>query len=308
MGRWFSLLAVTALVLTASCKRPAETDARAGGPQRPSTNQQIFRVKGVIKELRPDGKTVAIRHEEIINYMPAMTMPFAAKDPKELVGLKAGNAVSFRLTVTDTESWIDQIRKLSPPSPTELPSRGTFRFVRDVEPLQIGDPRPEYHFTNELGQAVSTRRFKGQALAITFIFTRCPLPNFCPLMSNHFAEAQKKLLAMTNGPANWHLLTLSFDPDFDTPVILKAYAQRFGAEPGHWSFLTGDLIDLTAIAEQFGQKFWQEEGALNHNLRTAVVDASGRVRKIWTGNQWTSDELVAELAKGAGTEGESLKR
>jgi protein SCO1/2 len=300
MARWFSLLAVTALVLTASCKKPAEPSARAKGPQPLGTNQQVFQVKGLIKELKPDGRTVEIRHEEITNYMPAMTMSFDAKDPKELAGLKAGDAVSFRMTVTDTQAWIDQIRKLSPPSPTQLPSRGTFRLMRDVEPLQVGDPLPEYHFTNELGQAVSTKDFKGQALAITFIFTRCPLPNFCPLMSNHFAEAQKKLLAMTNRPANWHLLTISFDPDFDTPAILRAYAQRFGASPGHWNFLTGDLIDVTAIAEQFGEKFWQEEGALNHNLRTAVVEASGHVRKIWTGNQWTSEELVAELVKGAG--------
>jgi protein SCO1/2 len=229
-----------------------------------------------------------------------MTMPFEAKEPKELTGLKAGDAVSFRMTVTDTDAWIDQIRKLTPPKPNELPSRSTFRFVRDVEPLQIGDPLPEYHFTNELGEAMSIGQFKGQALAITFIFTRCPLPNFCPLMSSNFQDAQKQLLAMSNGPTNWHLLTISFDPDFDAPVILKAYAQRYGADPKHWNFLTGDLIDITAISEQFGQMFWREEGALSHNLRTAVVDAAGRVQKIFEGNKWTSDELVAEMIKGAG--------
>src|SRR5262249_46303344 len=162
------------------------------------------------------------------------------------------------------------------------------------EPLQIGDRLPEYHFTNELGQPVSTSQFKGQALAITFIFTRCPLPNFCPLMSNNFSDVQKKQLAKSNGPDNWHLLTISFHPDFDTPAVLNAYSKRFGADPAHWNFLTGELIDITAISEQFGQTFWREEGALNHNLRTAVIDASGRVQKIFTGNKWTSDELVEE--------------
>ena len=300
MARLFLLLSLAALVSLTSCERSPATKPRASVPSAPATNQQIFQVKGVIKELKTDGKTVEIRHEEIPNYMPAMTMPFEAKDPKELTGLKVGDAVSFRMTVTDAEVWIDQIRKLTPPKPTELPSRSTLRFVRDVDPLQIGDPLPEYRFTNEVGQAVSTSQFKGQALAITFIFTRCPLPNFCPLMSNNFADTQKKLLAMTNAPANWHLLTISFDPDFDTPIILKAYAQRFGADPGHWNFLTGDLIDITAISEQFGQMFWREEGALSHNLRTVVVDASGRMQRILEGNKWTSDELVAEMLKGTG--------
>ncbi|MEY2428648.1 MAG: hypothetical protein QOJ40_1533 [Verrucomicrobiota bacterium] len=297
MIRLFWFLTLMGLVSLTACDRAHETKSRASGP---GTNQQRFQVKGVIKELKADGKTVEIRHEEIPNYMPAMTMPFEARDPKELTGLKGGDAVSFRMTVTDTDVWIDQIRKLTPPKPNELPSRSTFRFVRDVEPLQIGDPLPEYHFTNELGRAVSTSQFKGQALAITFIFTRCPLPNFCPLMSNNFGEAQKKLLAMSNGPTNWHLLTISFDPEFDTPVILKAYAQRYGADPKHWNFMTGDLIDITAISEQFGQMFWREEGALSHNLRTAVVDAAGRVQKIFEGNKWTSEELVAEMVKGAG--------
>jgi protein SCO1/2 len=298
MARWFLLVTMMLLGVLTACGRGPEGVAKAAAPGREGTNQQ-FTVKGVIKELRPDGKTVEIRHEEVPNFMPAMTMPFEAKEPRELAGLKAGDVVSFRMTVTDKDTWIDEIRKLTGPGPNELPSRSTFRLVRDVEPLQIGDLLPEYHFTNEQGQAVSLSQFKGQALGITFVFTRCPLPNFCPLMSNNFGEAQKKLLAIPNGATNWHLLTISFDPEFDTPVILKAYAQRYEADPRHWNYLTGDLIDITAISEQFGQTFWREEGALNHNLRTVVVDAAGRVQRVFEGNKWKSDELVAELIKGA---------
>ena len=150
--------------------------------------------------------------------------------------------------------------------------------MRDVDPLQVGDPLPEYHFTNELGQAVSTAQFKGQALAITFIFTRCPLPNFCPKMSSNFSDTQKLLLNDKQALTNWHLLTITFDPEFDKPVVLKAYAQRFGADTNHWNFLTGELIDITAIATQFGELFWQEEGAINHNLRTAVLMPRERCR------------------------------
>src|SRR5262249_33479455 len=146
---------------------------------------------------------------------------------------------------------------------------------------------PDYHFTNQLGQAVSTAQFKGQALAITFLFTRCPFPNFCPLMANNFAEVQKKLGMMTNAPANWHLLTISFDPEFDTPAVLARYAEAHGADANRWTFATGALVDVRAIGEQFGLVFWNEEaGIISHNLRTVVIDSSGRVQKIFTGNDW----------------------
>jgi protein SCO1/2 len=186
---------------------------------------------------------------------------------------------------------VDQIRKVEPRSLTELPATNGFRFVHDVEPRQVGDPLPEYHFTNQLGQAVSTSQFKGQALAITFIFTRCPLPNFCPRMSSNFQDAQTKLAGSPGGsPAstNWHLLAISFDPEFDTPAVLKSYAERYHADPTHWSFLTGDLESIRTISDQFGQSFWKDEtGAINHNLRTIVVNDSGQIAKIFTGNNWT---------------------
>ncbi len=288
-----------------------------------STNVQPFQVKGLITKLFSDNKSVEIRHEEVTNYMPAMTMPFDVKDPKELTGLKVNDSVTFRLLVTGTDAWIDQIKKVEGKSLTELPATNGFRFVRDVEPLQVGDLLPEYHFTNQLGQAVATSQFKSQAVAITFIFTRCPLPNFCPRMSSNFQEVQTRLLspgsagvspAISTNPApstinaqpstitNWHLLTITFDPDFDKPVVLKSYAERFHADPAHWSFLTGDPADIRAISDQFGQTFWKDEtGAINHNLRTAVVNASGRIKKIFTGNNWTPDELASALLDAAKT-------
>jgi protein SCO1/2 len=293
------LLLVAILILELSCGRSAEVPVASKGGAS-AKNNQVFDVKGVIKELKPDGKTVEIRHEAITNYMPAMVMPFEAREPKELVGLKAGDEVKFRMTVTDDDVWIDQIQKLTAGNPNQLPSKaGVFHFSRDLEPLQVGDPLPEYHFTNELGQAVSTGQFKGEAVGITFIFTRCPLPNFCPKMTSNFQEVQKKLLGMQNGSTNWHLLTISFDPEFDTPEILKAYAERYKADSKHWSFLTGDISEIATISEQFGQMFWKDEGALNHNLRTAVIDASGKVQKVFQGNNWTTEEMVSEMVKAS---------
>jgi len=296
------LTSLGVLIFAVSCGQSSQpgVNKTEGTNNSPATTNQVFEVKGVIKELKPDGKTVQIRHEAITNYMPAMVMPFEAKNPKELIGLKAGDEVKFRMTVSADDVWIDQIQKLSAGNPNQLPSKaGVFHFSRDLEPLQIGDALPEYHFTNELGQAVSTTQFKGEAVGISFIFTRCPLPNFCPKMSSNFQEVQNKLVATSHGPTNWHLLTISFDPEFDTPEILKAYAERFKADPNHWNFLTGDISEISTISDQFGQMFWKDEGALNHNLRTVVLDASGRVQKIFQGNNWTTDEMVAEMVKAS---------
>jgi len=262
----------------------------------------MFQVKGVVVELDPDGRTVKIKHEEIPGYMGAMTMPFEARPTNELSGLSPGDTISFRMSVTEADGWIDQIKMLSAaPGTNTLPTTGPFRAVREVEPLNVGDMLPEYHFTNQLGEAVSLSQFRGKALAMTFIFTRCPFPTFCPLVSRNFEEVQKKLLSQPDALTNWHLLTITFDPEYDTPPRLKDYARQYNADPAHWSFLTGTLIDITAIAEQCGLLFWREGEGVNisHNLRTAVVDARGRVQKILPENKWTSEELAGEIVKAA---------
>lgn len=295
-AKFFNYIFAAALVLVcASCGRKSESFSSENSG---NTNQQVFQVKGVIKEIKPDGKSAVIKHEEIPDYMAAMTMEFEAKNTNELRGLQPGDAISFRLIVTDDDGWIDQVKKLNVP-PTETPSRESFRRVRDVDPLNVGDTLPEYHFTNQLGQAVNLSDFKGQALAIDFIFTACPFPTMCPRFSQNFSAAEKKLKEMPNAPTNWHLVTISFDPERDTPAVLKNYAGRYNYDPQHWSFLTGDLTEITAIAEQFGQVFWRESGSIGHNVRLAIIDANGKVQKIIPENKWTSDELVVEIVKAA---------
>ena len=120
-------------------------------------------------------------------------------------------------------------------------------------------------------------------------------------MANNFAEAQKIMLKTPGAPTNWHLLTISFDPAFDTPAVLEKYAEAHGADPARWTFASGALPDVTAIGEQLSLTFWKEqEGLITHNLRTAVIDASGRLQKIFIGNEWQPQDLVAELVKAAG--------
>jgi len=293
------LLITTSLVCVSGCHKPGASPSTGAPAPSADTNRQVYQAKGVVIDIKPAAGSVTIQHEAVPGYMPAMTMPFEVKDTNELAGLTAGDPVSFRILATATDGWIDQIRVIGPKT-NILPTTGPFRAVRDVEPLAVGDVLPEYHFTNQLGQAFSTADFKGQPFAIEFLFTRCPFPNFCPLMANHFESAQKRLLEMTNAPTQWHLLTISFDPEYDTPTVLKAYAASHHYDPRHWTFATGELIDVTAIGEQLGFVFGRDpNGGFNHNLRAAVFDASGRLRRIFVGNQWSPDELVNEMLKTA---------
>ena len=271
-----------------------------------STNLQTFFVRGVVKEVKPDGKTVIVDHEEIPNYMAKMTMPFKVKDPHQLANLGTNDAIHFRLNVAEYESWIDQVTKTGKAaSPFADPSRKSFRLVRDVDVLKEGDALPTYPLTNQLGQAFNTAQFKGQPLAITFIFTRCPIPDFCPRMDFRFAEVTKQIKGMPAGPTNYHLISLSFDVEHDTPIVLLNHASRVkaqhGADMSQWSFATGALIDIDDLTERFGMTFSRDSGtiAFNHNLRTVVVDAAGKVQKIFVGNEWKADALVAELVKAA---------
>jgi protein SCO1 len=168
-----------------------------------------------------------------------------------------------------------------------------------VEPLNAGDPIPDYKFTNQFGTPISLSQFKGQSLGFTFIFTRCPFPTFCPRMSQNFEKAQKALKA--KDATNWTLLSISFDPDYDTPERLKKYTAAYNLDTNHWQFATSDLWTIDGITEQFGLTFFREtpQALPQHNLRTVVIDARGRVHKVFTGNEWTGEEFAEEMIKAA---------
>jgi len=284
-------------VMLVSCgQQPAGTK---GGSEKLEETLRVFTVNGIVKETEHADNTLIVEHEAIPDFMPAMTMPFKVKNPVELEGLQPGNAIKFRLSVAENRSWIDQIRKIDALTQNELPPRPAIRVVREVEPLEVGDLLPNYRFTNELGRVFSFEDYKGEALAITFIFTRCPIPEFCPLMSKQFTAVQNRLASMPEAPTNWHLFSVSFDPHYDTPAILKGYAKIYGYDPEHWSFVTGSMIDIDAITEQFGLPVVQDGGSLSHKLRTVVVDAQGRIQNIFMGNQWKPTELMDALIEAA---------
>jgi protein SCO1/2 len=307
MNHLRNLIAVSAVAVMASLALSCQRNGVPVPPPKATSAvvaknyEQIFQVKGVIKELQPEKKKVTITHEEIPGYMEAMTMSFDVKDAQELNGLQPGDSVAFRMTVTDDEGWIDQLKKVDGPR-TPLASQPTIlRRVREVDPLAIGDLMPDYAFTNTSGRVVRLSDFKDQAFAFTFIFTRCPFPNFCPRLSSGFAEAQEKLKAMPGAPTNWHLLSITIDPDYDTPERLAAYSKIYKVDPARWDFVTADLIDITAIGEQFGLQFWRATAnePINHNVRTVVVDAAGRIQWVTNDNEWKPETLAEQIVKAA---------
>lgn len=304
---------------------PARERASRSAPAVSTT--QMFAVTGVVRELKPDGSNLIIAHEPIPGFMDAMTMPFRTRDPREIASVKAGDRLTFRLLVTEEESWIDQVERVDSPAEGTVPAPGPepidivrgvepgeagslpggpgasdqVRRVRDVEPLNVGDPVPDYVFTNQFGKRVRLSDFRGHALGLTFIFTRCPLPDFCPRMLNHFSAAAKRLSEEPRGATNWHLLTVTIDPQFDTPAVLKTHAERQAYDPRRWSFLTGAMIDIDALTEQLGLVFRRQTPTafVDHNLRTVVINVRGELQKVFIGNLWKPEELITEMRTAA---------
>ena len=239
------------------------------------TNSQSFMAQGVVKELKADGKTVVIAHEAIAHYMAAMTMPFKVKAPGELGGLRTGDKIRFCLRVTDTESWIDGISKTG-----RAPS---------IESKTASAP----------ALAAQATKPRHQLLDYPFYFTLCPIPDYCLRLSKDFDEASQKLGAMPGAPTNWHFLSVSFDPDFDTPTVLKAYGERYQYDPKHWSFLTGPREKISELASLSEAKIQPEGGLINHNFRTLIIDAASHLQMVFPTSVNLSDAIVLEMLKAA---------
>ncbi|MDG1891627.1 MAG: SCO family protein [Verrucomicrobiota bacterium] len=272
---------------------------------------ELFTVSGKVISIEPDLSRARIDHEEIPGYMEAMVMPFNIGNTHEWAHVHEGDVISFLLHVTEERSWIDGVEKKPQPVPSldQLPKTAAWRQVREVKPLAVGDLLPNVPLTNQFSAPVTLDQFRGKAVALTFIYTRCPLPDFCPKMNQQFRLAQRELKALEDAPDNWHFLSLSFDPVHDTPERLKFYASAYQYDPATWTFATGAMIEIDALTEQFGLLFYRSEGSIldwDHNLRTVLVDPEGIIQEIIIGNLWSGTDLakkMARLARGEGLQG-----
>jgi protein SCO1/2 len=264
-------------------------------PSATTNSIKTFEARGVVREIKSDQRSIIIRHQEIPGYMAAMTMPFNITNAQDLAGIAKGDEITFHLHVTDEQSWIDSIRKVGLGSSTNPVAVTTNLAPRSAS----AHPLRDFTFTNQLGQPVRLNDFKGQALAITFFFTRCPVPDFCPRLSKNFEEASHKLAAMPDAPTNFHFLSVSFDTAFDTPQILKAYAERYHYDSNHWSFITGPQDKITELAKFSDVTFDPDGGLFNHSFRTLIIDAQNRLQMSFPIGGNLSDAIVSEMLKAA---------
>jgi protein SCO1 len=277
VSRRLAIVVTVAVVLAACINRAREVELR-----------------GVVVSVDLPKREITIQHEDIPRFMPSMTMPFKVRDARLLEGRVPGDLVRGILVVEESGAHIRTLERTgSGPVPATAASTPS-------ETLSTGAAVPEALFLDQGGRTRRFSEWRGHALAVSFIYTRCPLPNFCPLMDQHFKAVQAALAREPNLSGRIHLLSVSFDPAHDQPAVLAARAQQMGADPAVWSYLTGDGDEIATFASHFGVSILppdSETREIVHNLRTAVIDPRGRLSAILNGNEWTPEALLAELRK-----------
>lgn len=284
-ARIAALLCVTFAI--GGCNRSPTADSSA----------RSYEVRGIVREFAPDRSTVSIEHEEIPGFMPSMTMPFSVKNQKDIAGLKIDDAISFRMTVTDKDLFLDQVKKI-PPSDVRVAAPTPTANVSDAAArLREGDIVPFFGLTNQDGARVTADTLRGRPFVLTFIFTRCPVPNFCPRISHNFSELQNAIKSDAALRDKARLLSITLDPQFDTPEILKGYAQYQKADLHIWTFATGEPAEIDKLTQNFAVLVQPDGGTISHGLATALIGADGTVVRIWRGNAWTPSEVIDELRR-----------
>jgi protein SCO1/2 len=282
------------LVAVFGCKQ----EASAPAPRPAETAAQSYAARGIVKAIAADGRSATIQHEEIPDYMKAMTMEFSIHDTNELAGIAPNDEITFKLRVTDTDDWIEDVRFVA--HHIAEATNGVFVFHVPTPQLNTGDALGDYEFTGEDGKNFRLSDFRGQAIAFTFFFTACPLPEFCPRMNRNLAETRKLLLAQTNAPTNWQLFSISFDSDFDKPEVIAGYGNFYrGGDADRWRFAVAATNTLASLAPKVGLNFWRESGTISHNLRTVVLDGEGRIFEQFNGNDWSAQQLADAIIGAA---------
>jgi protein SCO1 len=258
--------------------------------------KRTYTVQGQVLAVAPDHQQATVKHEEIKGFMMAMTMPYKVKDPQVLNGIAAGDLINATLVVEPNEAYFSDVKKVGE-APLEKPASDSGPASSGFELLKPGEAVPDADFIDQDGKKRAFSSFKGSPVAITFMYTKCPLPDFCPLMDRNFSAVQETL---KSEPAlnNVHLASISFDPITDTPAALKKHARDLKADPARWTFLTGDRDTIDQFAARFGMGITRDQADpvnITHNLRTAIVDADGKLVKVYTGNSWKPGDVVADL-------------
>jgi protein SCO1/2 len=275
-----ALIILTLTICGVSCKRR-------------SANEKRFDLKGKVVAVEPEKHLVTVSHEAIEGYMPGMTMPFTLPNESDLKILVSGDDITATLVIDGSHSWLENViitRQSDDPSVTT-----------GVAEAKAGDSVPDYQLINQDGNNIRLGNYRGKALLLTFIYTRCPVPDYCDLMSNNFAVIEKQLKAQPAVYDKTHLLSISIDPAYDTPKVLRSYGaahtERYQDETfEHWEFATGSEDQIKGIAQFFGLRYFADSNQIVHGLRTVVITPKGKVFKVYRDNEWKPEQLVQDMA------------
>ncbi len=267
----------------------------AASCRRTSGNEKRYELKGKIVSVEPDKHQVTIAHEDVKDYMPGMTMPFNIRNESDMQMLVPNAEVTATLVVDGKHSWLEDLFVVTrQEAGTPVASAGPA--------AKEGDAVPNFTLVNQDAKPIRINNYRGKSLLLTFIYTRCPVPDYCTLMSNNFAQIDRQLGQDAELYAKTHLLSVSIDPAYDEPKVLRSYGaahtERYEKETfAHWEFATGTNDQVKEIAQYFGLRYFPDKDQIIHGLRTVIVDPNGKIAKVYTGNEWKTEEVVAELKK-----------
>ena len=258
---------------------------------------QRYAVSGMILKIDRPHRSFVASCKEIPGYMEAMAMPIPVHDAKLLDGLQPGTMVDFTLVVTGDDAYAEDVKIHHFQSTERDPfqARGLQlleNFGRKdaaARELGVGEPVPDFTLTDQTGRRISLSQFAGKVVAAAFVYTSCPLPNYCFRLSNNLGRLQKRFAERMG--RDLVLLSVTMDPARDTPAVLAKYATTWKADANSWHFLTGPDADVSAVCHKFGVNFWPDEGALTHSLHTVVIDRQGRLAANFEGNEFSAEQL-----------------
>ncbi|MEY3282917.1 MAG: hypothetical protein RIR86_930 [Acidobacteriota bacterium] len=264
---------------------------RQEAPPTASPNASRYDLRGKVVSFDKARREVTIAHEAIPGYMEAMTMPFTLNEEWVFDVLTPGAQIQATLVVDGAKSWIET------PTVTQMADTPESAGATPGPEPEPGVELPDFTLVNQDGEKISLQQFRGQHLVLTFIYTRCPLPDYCPLMTRNFGEIGQSILRESR---KTRLLSVTIDPDYDTPPVLKDYGKRYlpeGLSFRQWSYGTGSDEEIRKITGFFGLSYWQENNQIIHGLRTVVISPQGRIVRIFRGNDWRPEEIVALLGE-----------
>ena len=257
-----------------------------------NSDEKRYDLKGKVVVVEPDKHLVTVAHDEVKGYMPAMTMPFTVRSESDLQILAPEDQITATLVVDGSHSWLEDL--------VIVRQSATAEAMPTVVQAKEGDEVPNYKLRNQSDREIRIHNYRGKALLLTFIYTRCPVPEYCTLMSNNFAQVDRELGQDPELYGKTHLLSISIDPAYDTPQVLRSYGsahtERYQNETfAHWEFATGTKEQVKEIAEYFGLRYFPEKDEIIHGLRTVIVGPDGKIVKIYNGNEWKPADVVAEI-------------